>query len=319
MTSIGPSPGDLVQVRAALDGVSVAFGVPAYNEGPGIVHALASIEAAARACGLPFADVLVSDSSDTRATVDAAARWAEDRGFVRLTIDRSERRRSLKEANNVILEWATADLIVIAVADVVVPAESLAALLRGLLAPAEPAVAFGISYPDPSRRTLEYRASAWQMRVVQRYAASLPRDAPRADGALWGAHRAFYRAYRFPVGAGALHDDEELKLHLMRNRIPMWNAWDAVALKVPAGAVADFIRQTDRYHQVAGENLRRDSGQIKAAVIEACRDPLGALLYAYGRARLLLRRSKGRERHTETWDVTYSAKRDGAPTQRGDG
>lgn len=290
----------------------MSFGVPAYNEGAGIVHCLSSIETAARACGLSSVQIIVSDSSDSSTTAKAAADWAKGRSDVSIAIDRSGRRRSLKEANNVILQSASTDLLIIAVADVVVPPQSLAALLQALLAPARPAVAFGISYPDPSVRGARYRASAWQMRVVRRYAASLPRDAPRADGALWGAQRSFYSEYRFPVGTGALHDDEELKLHLAREGVPMWNAWDALALKVPAGTLVDFIRQTDRYHEVAGGNLRRDGGQIRAAFAEAIHDPLGALLYSYARARLALRRRRPRGTYTETWDVTYSAKRDGA-------
>jgi hypothetical protein len=288
----------------------VEFGVPAYNEGAGVVRTLESIRVAADACGLAPA-IRLSDSSDTRQTADAATAWAGNHDDVRFDLDYSEERRSLKAANNVLLDKATADIIVVSVGDAVVPPRSLLLLLSALTVEPRPVVAFGCSYPDPSARSLRFRASAWQIRVVQRLAASLPPDAPRADGVLWAAGRGFYAGYRFPTGAGSLHDDEELKRHLVRQRLRIGNVAGAIAYKIPAGSFDDFARQTDRWFHVAEGTVQRDPRQLRAAAAMAVRDPLGAALYVFARARLLVRRRRQPLAHSEQWDVTYSAKRDG--------
>jgi hypothetical protein len=293
----------------------VSFGVPTYEEGAGVRDTLESLRTAATACGLPCR-VVLSDSSETTETVDAARSWAGAFPDVELVVDRSERRRSLKEANNAILEAAHSDVLVIAVGDVLVPADSLAELLVALATEPRPAVAFGCSFPDPAARGLQYRASAWQIRATWRLASLLPDDYPRADGALWGSWRSFYAGYRFPVGSGALHDDAELLHHLVEHRIPLRNAWRARALKIPAATYRDFRRQTSRWMQVAGSR-RRLRQELHAAAQEAVRDPLGAAAYAASRARLAFERS-GLERHTEHWEVTSSAKRGGRPDGKGE-
>jgi len=287
----------------------VEFGVSAYNEGAGVVRTLESIRVAAHACGLPPA-IRLSDSSDTPRTADAAIAWAAVRADVHFDLDYSDERRSLKAANNVLLDKATADIIVVSVGDAVVLPRSLFLLLSALTVEPRPVVAFGCSYPDPSARSLRFRASAWQIRVVQKLAASLPPDAPRADGVLWAAGRAFYADYRFPTGNGSLHDDEELKRYLVRKGLRIGNVAEAIAYKIPAGSFDDFARQTDRWFHVAEGTVRRDPRDLHAAATMALRDPLGAALYVFARVRLLVRRRRQPLAHSEQWDVTYTAKRD---------
>lgn len=299
------------ELHTKLGGVTVEFGVSAYNEGRGVVRTLESLRSAGGKCGLPVR-ILLSDSSDTTETIDAAVEWAAScADDVDLQIDYSERRRSLKEANNVLLDRASSDLIVVAVGDAVIPPSSLMHLLLMAVSQPKPVVTFGCSYPDPEARSFRFRASAWQMRVVQRLAASLARDAPRADGVLWATWRGFYRHYRFPIGVGSLHDDEELKRYLIANELRLGNAADAIAYKIPAGSLEDFFRQTDRWFQVAEGTVQRNKTQLRAAVREAIADPVGAIAYALARARLSRRRRRSPLSHTEQWDVTYTAKRDG--------
>jgi hypothetical protein len=299
-------------LRRHLNGATVAFGVPTFNEGAGVRDTLESLRAAAAGCGIAPFQVTLSDSSDTTETVDAALGWADERTDVELVIDRSELRRSLKEANNVILGLTKADALVIAVGDVVVPVASLAELLLGLATKPRPVVAFGCSFPDPGARELRYRASAWQIRATWRLASLLPESYPRADGALWCAWRSFYADYRFPIGTGSLHDDAELRDHLVAHDLPLRNAWGARALKIPAGTYADFRRQTSRWNQVAGGDTVRRSLALRAGLLEAVHDPVGAVCYALYRGRLAADRRR-REPHSEYWEVTASAKRGSEP------
>jgi predicted dehydrogenase len=301
-------PDEVAETLAArLDGATVAFGVPTFNEGAGVHDTLDSLAAAAAECGITRFRVVLSDSSETAETVDAARAWSDRKANVELAIDRSERRRSLKEANNAILAATGADVLVIAVGDVVVPAASLAELLLALATEPRPAVAFGCSFPDPAAHGLRYRASAWQIRATWRLASLLPESYPRADGALWGAWRSFYAGYRFPVRTGSLHDDAELLRHLVEHGIPLRNAWRARALKIPSGTYEDFRRQTTRWTQVAGQR-KRLRPELKAALLEGLSDPIGAACYAVYRARLAADAAR-HEPHSEYWEVTASAKR----------
>ena len=301
-------PDEVAETLAArLDGATVAFGVPTFNEGAGVHDTLDSLAAAAAECGITRFRVVLSDSSETAETVDAARAWSDRKANVELAIDRSARRRSLKEANNAILAATGADVLVIAVGDVIVPAASLAELLLALATEPRPAVAFGCSFPDPAAHGLRYRASAWQIRATWRLASLLPESYPRADGALWGAWRSFYAGYRFPVRTGSLHDDAELLRHLVEHGIPVRNAWRARALKIPSGTYEDFRRQTTRWTQVAGQR-KRLRPELKAALLEGLSDPIGAACYAVYRARLAADAAR-HEPHSEYWEVTASAKR----------
>ncbi len=307
--SFGLSARDLEGLRRRLDGVTVSFGVPAYNEGRGVIPTLESIRVACQECDLA-SKLTLSDSSDDERTAEAASAWAAQHPDVHLRIDRSKTRRSLKEANNVLMAQAETDLLIVLVGDATLPPRSLLELLFVMTDEPRPSVGFGCSYPDPS--SSGSRASRWQMKVVHRHAMYLPKDAPRADGVLWAAWRDFFATYRFPVGSGSLHDDEELKRHLVATRTRMANVASAVAYKVPAGSLEDFKRQTERWFQVAEGTIRRDRTQIRAALREALEDPIGAAAYGYARARLGAARGS-RTTYGEKWEVTYTAKRDRIP------
>jgi hypothetical protein len=90
----------------------------------------------------------------------------------------------------------------------------------------------------------------------------------------------------------------------------MANMPGALAYKVPAGSVEDFVRQTERWFHVAEGTVRRDRGQLKAAIGETIADPLGAASYLWTRA-VPARRYRSRVgAFDEKWEVTYTAKRD---------
>jgi hypothetical protein len=284
---------------------TVEFGIPSYNEGPGIVATLESVYQAARACGIERIRIFLSDSSATAATVDAARAWASGAGC-ELVVNRSDRRRSAKEALNTIFDMAGADVLVLANADVTVPPQSLATLLRDLTEPPCPHVAIGISLPDPTYRSLRHRAAIWQMRLMHRVASRRPRDLMRADGVFWGAWRDFYGTFRYPLHQGSLADDVEAKRYVLEHRLPARNSWQAVVQKVPAATLADFISQTTRGQAASGQFHPRRT-RLQAALIQAAADPFGALLYLT--ARVLGRAGYGRRQHGEYWEVASSTKR----------
>jgi glycosyltransferase involved in cell wall biosynthesis len=290
------------------DDVTVTVGVPSYNEGTGITPTLNSIADSARTIGLSQWELVVSDSSETTATVGAVEAWRHLHPDVSVRVDRSETRRSLKEALNSIFALCDSDILIATNADVLLEPASLSGLIDALLGPRRPLIAVGSAAPDAEYRALRHRASAWQLRAARRYAASLPPDEPRAEGALWACRREFYESYRFPIGHGALHDDVELMRHASSHGIPMANVWRAAAYKVPAGSLHDFYLQTTRWQQTAGER-RRDRGELRAALAEAIRDPVGAVCYAYARAWVAAKERRDPVAHSEHWEVEHTTKR----------
>src|SRR5215211_5668140 len=122
--------------------LSISIGIPSYNEGSGVVHTLQSVYESVSSLDLVGSTLILSDSSETTATVDAARSWARGKE-VELVIDRSERRRVLKEARNVLMARASSDVLVQVDADVILPPASLFNLLRCLTERPIPCVAVG--------------------------------------------------------------------------------------------------------------------------------------------------------------------------------
>jgi glycosyltransferase involved in cell wall biosynthesis len=303
-----------MQVRPRLAGSpggwTVQFGIPSYNEGAFVVRALDSIREAALCCGLQELSFILSDSSGTPRTVELAGEWADETG-TELLVDRSEVRRSCKEARNVLMERAEADILIQIDADVAVARSSIAYLLLALTGHPEAEVASGCVLADPRCSGLRYRASAWQLKLNRRIASLLPDDEVRIEGAIWGARRSFYSGYRIPIGSGSIQDNVELDRYIKRASVPTRNCWRAAAYKIPARSLEDFFLQTHRYYAAVGEEPRRSfepSKALRAAIVEGARDPLGMLLYAHARAWSMARTRRNRGAFTEYWDITPSTK-----------
>jgi hypothetical protein len=289
---------------------TVSFGIPAYNEGKGIVPTLNSLWAGMRELGILDAPIIVSDSANTAplAAAPHVTAWAAQVGG-HVIVDHSDRRRSQKEALNNIFEIADSDLLIQVNADVLVPTSSLAALFRHLLAEPRPFIAIGGILPDPAFNGLERRAGAWQMRSVWRAAYRMPRDAVRSEGAFWGAWRKFYANFHYRVGGGSLADDVELAAAIHRDGIPVHNAADAFVYKVAPGSLQDFCSGLVRWSG-ASPQYRRGRSEYSAALIEAVRDPAGAALYSLGLIWCLANRRRFRtEAVSEMWTPLQSTKR----------
>lgn len=296
-----------IDVRERLKDITVSIGIPAYNEGPGIVHALRSVLDGLDGLGLSGAAVILSDSSATTSTADAARAYADESGM-HLILDRSERRRSEKEARNALMARATSDILIQIDADVVLPAASLFHLLRCLTEPPIPLIAVGTAGPDPQFNSRNCRGGAWQLNATRRYASWQPDDCVRAEGACWGAWRSFYEHYRFPLGTDSPHADLCLARHVSKHGIPARNCWRAVVHKVPPATLYDFFLQTQRWY-AASEGRSRALKELGAAVVEAVKDPLGAALYIHARIWAAREQRRRRPRWEEEWDVTHSTKR----------
>jgi hypothetical protein len=295
-------------------GSTIAFGVTAYNDGEAILPTLRSLWSAMSALELNGSAVILSESYDvpTLSCEKFAREWADTAG-VRLQINSSARRRSLKEALNTVFDQAQADVLVVVVDDVLVPSESLAILLRHLYDLPRPVAAIGSTLPDPEFSGLRRKAGAWQLRAVTR-AARLSRQVIdsrsfRAEGAFWGVWRAFYATYRFPLGSGSIHDDVEFTSALIERGYACRNAADAHVYKVPAQTLLDLCSGTVR-GRVALPGRTRQRAEYAAAVIETARDPLGAFLYGMSRlwCRLTYKR-RLRDSSSEQWRVSKTTKR----------
>src|SRR4051794_21742525 len=91
--STGPQPREQHEIRERLQQRSLTIGIPSFNEGPGIVHTLQSLFEGVLSLGLTGVTFILSDSSETTATVDAARSWAGGKDVL-FVVDRSERQRS---------------------------------------------------------------------------------------------------------------------------------------------------------------------------------------------------------------------------------
>jgi len=305
---------DANAVRVLLAGSTLTFGIPAYNEGDGVIPTFVSLWEGLVQLGVTEAQIILSDSSDIagRSSAEYATEWADSVG-ARLMVDSVDRRRSLKEALNATFECARSDLLVLLNGDVKIPAASLRAMLYGLLASPRPVVAIGATLPDPAFSTFDRRAGAWQLRAATRSARLSPRsiapDSFRAEGAFWGVWRNFYSTYRYPIGDGSIADDVELTEALIKGGYACRSVPDAFVYKVPPNSVVDLCLGLVRGQVALAEHNRRGNDYL-AAVIEAARDPLGAFLY--GLARIWCRRNRRRLREesvSEWWRMLGSTKR----------
>jgi len=290
--------------------LSVTLVVPSYGEGDGIVATLASVWDGMVQLGLHHEVIFLSDSSPDDATVDAAREWASSVSC-QLTVDHSDRRRSLKQALNVALEACRTDLVVVTNADVVLPAPSLAHLIVTLCGGEPTDVVAGLAGADPSARELRYRAGRFQLQVVGRLVRSAA-PGMRAEGALWGAHRRFYAQWRFPIGSGSIADDVEQARGVQASGFRGRTAVDALVYKVPPGSVRDFCLQTRRsFHAIGGDDpVRRGLDQWRAFATEAVRDPIGATLYgAYRMVAAVSARRWAESANSETWEPSLTTKR----------
>lgn len=290
------------------DRSTLTIGIPSYNEGAGIVATLQSLGCGLAELGREDAVILLSDSSESSATQRAAEAWARERSAC-LVVHHSDRRRSLKEALNVILEHTTTDLLICVTADVVVPSTSLSALLGHLLDPDGCDVAIGTVLPDRKGRGVAGRAGTWQLRAVRRLARRLPATAVRAEGAFWGSWQTFYSSFRYTIGSGSLADDVQLAHFLAANPFRVRNATDAVVLKVPPSSLHDFALTAIRW-AAAEPNRPSTLASLPVAVLEACADPIGAACYLVARAYTASRRRALLPSvDTEYWEVACTTKR----------
>lgn len=305
---------DVDVVRDLISGATVGFGIPAYNEGDGILPTLRSLWEGLVTLRLMASPVILSDSYDEAGLSSAppASLWAHSVG-ARLEVDSADRRRSTKEALNVVFDRAQCDVLILVNADVLLPTRSLLTMLQYLFAPPRPMAAIGATLPDPACTGLRHRAGAWQLRAVTRAASLAPRsigpDSFRAEGAFWGTWRAFYSAHRLPVGSGSIHDDVEVTRALINGGYPCLNAADATVYKIPTGSLVDLCSGQVRGRAAAPEHKRRGTEYL-AAAMEAARDPLGALLYCMGRIWCLRNRGRLiRESAAEHYRVSGTTKR----------
>jgi hypothetical protein len=300
------------RVRDALrqERIGVTVVVPSYGEGSGIVPTLASLWEGMVRLGLEDAPVLLSDSSPDSGTVDAARQWASA-ASCRLVVDHSTERRSLKQALNVALACVETDVVVVAVADVVVPSASLACLIEPICVLHSADVAVGVSASDPSVKGLRHRAGAFQLDVVRRLVRT-GGSSMRAEGALWAAHRRFYAQWQFPIGQGSVSDDVEVARAVEAGRFRGVTVADAVVFKVPPGTIRDFCLQTRRWYFASADDRPavRSTAEWKAFGAEAVRDPLGSTLYVtYRLVAAVTARRWARSAHSETWEPSMSTKR----------
>jgi Glycosyltransferase like family 2 len=305
---------DAEAVRALIGDATVAFAIPAYNEGDGVLPTLRSLWQGLADLRLTDSQLILCDSYDQESlsSADLSTAWAHEVG-ARLEVDSIAQRRSLKEALNSILDRARTDVLVSVNADVLVPAESLAAMLFYLFSPPRPIAAIGTIRPDPEFSRLSHRAGAWQMRAVWRASSlasrSIDSNSFRSEGAFWGVWRAFYSTFRFPIGSGSIHDDIELTRALVSGGHACRNAAEAFVYKIPPGSLLDLCSGSIRF-KAALPGHKRGQNEYTAALIEAARDPLGALLY--GANRIWCRRNGDRllrESASEKWRVLKSTKR----------
>lgn len=292
--------------------LSLTLAIPSYGEGDGIIVTLASVWDGLTRLGQSSAPIFLSDSSPDRSTVEAASRWARLAG-AQLKVNHSDRRRSLKEALNVALAAADTDLLIVVVADVVVPAESLAHLIEPLCTSQPSDVVVGLAAADPSSRGLRYGAGRFQLNVIKRLVQSGD-GSIRAEGAFWACNKSFYRSWRFPIGSGSVADDVELARSLEAGNYRGSTAPHALVYKIPPGTIRDFCLQTRRSYFAIGAKatkpLRRGRESWVALANESRHDPLGSACYIIYRViAAVTSRWYVKATHTETWEPSHSTKR----------
>ena len=310
-----PTKFDVDIVRDLISDSTVGFGVPAFNEGDGILPTLESLWEGLSKLRLTASQLILSESYDQVALSSAqpAFEWARSVG-AKLEIDSRDQRRSAKEALNIVFARARSDVLILVDADVLVPVQSLAAMLHCLFATPRPIAAIGATLPDPTFGGMRHRAGAWQLRAVTRATSLAPRSITgpnsfRAEAAFCGAWRDFYSAYRFPIGSGSISDSVELSRALVSGGYPSLNVAEAFVYKVPAGSLIDLCSGTVR-SRVSNPEHRRRGNEYAAAIIEAARDPFGALLYTF--ARFWCWRNRGRllnDADSEQWQMGTTTKR----------
>ena len=293
-------------VRAMIADSTVAFGIPAFNEGDGIVPTLRSLWEGLASLQLGRCQLILSESHThaSLSSAEPAAEWAASVN-ANLHIDSANRRRPKKEAVNGIFDRANSDVLLLMDADVVIPRDSLVTLLYHLFNSPRPVAVLGAALPDPAASGWNYRAGAWQLRASTRATSRTP----RVQGVFWGSWRSFYSTHRLTVGAGSLAEDVEIARALVVGGFPYVNVPEAFVYTVPPGSITDLCLGTIR-SEMALSGRKRERNEYFAAIVEAARDPLGAALYGW--VRIWCRHNRSvllRESDTEDWQMLKSTKR----------
>src|SRR2546426_11939158 len=107
---------DVALVRRLMQDSQVSIGITAYNQADGVMPTLRSIWEGLGSLGLTETALILSESFETPtlSSADFAREWAVAVG-ANLEVDSSGKRRSLKEALNVIFEKAKSDVLILAV------------------------------------------------------------------------------------------------------------------------------------------------------------------------------------------------------------
>src|SRR5438309_12127866 len=105
-----------------ITGATVTFGIPAFNEGDGVLPTLRSLWQGLASLHLGGCRLILSEShaEASLSSVEPARRWAASVN-ANLDIDTTNRRRPKKEAVNCIFDRAASDVLVLIDADVLVP------------------------------------------------------------------------------------------------------------------------------------------------------------------------------------------------------
>jgi cellulose synthase/poly-beta-1,6-N-acetylglucosamine synthase-like glycosyltransferase len=303
-------------LRTMIADSTIAFGIPAFNEGEGILPTLCSLWECLSSLQLGDCQLIVSEShlEASLSSAKSAERWAASVN-ANLDIQSANRRRPKKEALNHIFDLADSDVLIILDADVVVPRDSLVAMLYHLFNSPRPIAVSGAAVPDPAASGLNYRAGAWQLRASARAASYAPRlvdpEAPHVHGTFWGSWRTFYSSYRFAVGSGSLAEDVEIGRALSAGGYSCLNVPEAFVYCVPPGSLSDLCLGTLR-SDVALDGRKRGANEYLAAALEAAADPVGAALYGWSRIWCRYSRSALLSRSaTEDWQMLSSTKRKG--------
>jgi len=324
-----PGAGDLTRapidpsgVSQLINGATVAIGIPAFNEGDGVIPTLRSLWVGLSDLHLTDARVILIDSFDNASlsSAEPATRWANEVG-ANIEVESVSRRRSKKEALNAVFERAKSDVLVLVDADVLVPSQSLKTLLYQLFTMPRPVAVIGSTLPDPTYSRMNYRGGAWQLRAVTRAALMAPRSitaaAFRVEGAFWGAWRSFYATYRIPIESGSIHEDVEVMRALVAGGYSSRNVAEAFVYKVPPGSLHDLCFGTVRGEVALGKRTRA-SREYVAGAIETTRDPLGAILYGYAMIWCRVNRSRLTPYASEKWRILETTKRGTNPTSSSD-
>ena len=294
--------------------LTYAIVIPTYNEEKSVKRILDSLVLATQRSLEQLTSVFIIDDASTDKTLLRIEAWHNEHQNIPVTILARKTRSGKINLINLALKEISpiVDLLLLFDADVRVETSAIDHILQHFTQDPGLAIVWGGTLPDPQVKSWRTAASATQMRLVYRIAATEPSNFIRAEGRITALRSAmFTETYLNP---SLIIDDYQLAVETMKRGLTSYSDMKAIVYAIPAANLRDFALQTYRWNQ--GESLSLDKlptpsvrAKFTALFHVLLSSPLALGVYIFYRVVIRIMKSKWDHPISAQWPIAQTTKR----------